>query len=65
MYLNGLRNLQLRAVLTDLALPLVILLGLALAVPYVLVHSFAPLIRELSRGLRGVRTLQETEAAPV
>ena len=52
MYLNGLRNLQLRAVLFDLALPLVVLLGLALAVPYVLVHSFVPLIRELP-GWRG------------
>ncbi|KAF0310942.1 E3 ubiquitin-protein ligase MARCH6 [Amphibalanus amphitrite] len=51
VYLNGLRNLQLRAVLMDLALPLVVLLGLALAVPYVLVHSFVPLILPPSTAL--------------
>ncbi|XP_037085050.1 E3 ubiquitin-protein ligase MARCHF6-like [Pollicipes pollicipes] len=51
VYLNGLRNLQLRAVLLELALPLVVLLGLALAVPYVLVHSFAPLFLARSGSL--------------
>lgn len=43
--MNGLRNLQLRSVLQQLALPLVIMIGLALAVPYALVHTFAPLFR--------------------
>ncbi|GAB6030401.1 E3 ubiquitin-protein ligase march6 [Chamberlinius hualienensis] len=43
VYQDGLRNINIRFILRRLMLPVVVTLGLALAVPYVIVHSFIPL----------------------
>lgn len=42
MYHDGLRNINLRLIVVDLVLPVVVVLGLALAVPYILACSVVP-----------------------
>ncbi|XP_049874552.1 E3 ubiquitin-protein ligase MARCHF6 [Pectinophora gossypiella] len=43
-YRDGIREMDLKFILTEVAAPLVCWLGLALAVPYALAHSVAPLL---------------------
>lgn len=42
-YRDGLRDMNLKFIIFDLAIPIVTCFGLALAIPYVLAHSIAPL----------------------
>lgn len=43
-YRDGIRDIDLKFILTEVAAPLVCWLGLALAVPYALAHTVAPLV---------------------
>ncbi|KFM73823.1 E3 ubiquitin-protein ligase MARCH6, partial [Stegodyphus mimosarum] len=43
VYLGGIRNVNLRLIFIDLALPVIIVLGLSLAVPYIIACSIIPM----------------------
>jgi len=43
VYRDGLRNMQVKLVVMELALPVISVLSIALAVPYVIAHSIAPI----------------------
>lgn len=43
IYNAGIRNIDLKVIVTELAAPIVITLGLILAIPYVFVHSIVPI----------------------
>ncbi|KAL1128927.1 hypothetical protein AAG570_013461 [Ranatra chinensis] len=43
IYRDGIRNMQLKFIVFELALPVISVLSVALAVPYVIAHSIAPL----------------------
>lgn len=47
MYQDGVRQLNLRLVVLDLVVPVVVVLGLALAVPYLLATSLVPAFGQL------------------
>ncbi|XP_045477854.1 E3 ubiquitin-protein ligase MARCHF6 [Harmonia axyridis] len=42
-YRDGIRQMQLRLIIENLALPVIVCFGLALSVPYVIAHSIVPL----------------------
>ncbi|XP_035209314.1 E3 ubiquitin-protein ligase MARCHF6-like isoform X2 [Stegodyphus dumicola] len=43
VYLGGIRNVNLRIIFIDLALPVIVVLGLSLAVPYIIACSIIPM----------------------
>jgi E3 ubiquitin-protein ligase MARCH6 len=49
VYRDGLRNMQLDFIVTQLAAPVISVLSLALAVPYAMAHSIAPLFLSSTR----------------
>ena len=45
-YQNGIRNINIKFLITDLCMPIIAVLGLHLSVPYIIAKSFVPRLGE-------------------